>query len=221
MRKSASRAGSGAEALTEAERARAELAASDPAMAALIERIGPRALEERRTHTEDPFVALARIITSQQVSTAAANTIWARVCAEFGGRPPSADAVAGAQERLRAAGLSGRKSSYIAGLGAAIDTGELELEALSDGDDEVVVEELLRVRGLGRWSAEMYLMFHLGRPDVFSGGDLALRNGVRLVAELEQTPTAEQAAELAERWRPNRTLAAIYLWAAASVKLPD
>jgi DNA-3-methyladenine glycosylase II len=209
------------EAAAEAERARAELAASDPAMAALIERLGPRALEQRRNRGDDPFAGLARIITAQQVSTAAARTVWDRVCDEFGGRAPGAADAAAGEQRLREAGLSGRKASYIAGVGAAISSGELDLEALIEAEDEVVMEELLRLRGLGRWSGEMYLMFELGRADVFSGGDLALRNGIRLLHDLEQAPSAEEAEEISQRWRPNRSLAAIYLWAAASVELPN
>ena len=161
-----------------AARARAELAATDPAMAALIERIGPRSREDRRSASEDPFASLARIITGQQVSTGAARTIWGRVCEEFGGREPTAAEAAEGEERLRGCGLSGRKAAYIAGIGAAISSGEIEPEALAEADDEEVIEMLTALRGLGRWSAEMFLMFHLGRPDVFSGGDLGLRNGI-------------------------------------------
>jgi len=196
------------------------LAQCDPAMAVLIDRLGPRSLDARRSGTEDPFVALARIITGQQVSTSAARTIWGRVCDEFGGRPPTAPEARDGEQRLRNCGLSGRKASYISGLGAAISAGELETEALADAEDEVVIEELVRLRGLGRWSAEMFLMFHLGREDVFSGGDLGLRNGIRIAHRLEATPTPEQATAIAERWRPHRTLAAIYLWAAVAVELP-
>jgi DNA-3-methyladenine glycosylase II len=198
-----------------------ELAAADPAMARLIERIGPISVEDRRgDRSNDPFEALARIITGQQVSTAAARTIWGRVCAAFGNRCPTPAEAAAAEERLRAAGLSGRKASYIAGLGAAFERGELDREALRHDDDERVIEELVAVRGLGRWSAEMFLMFHLARPDVFSGGDLGLRNGIRLALGLEATPAPARAVEIAERWRPHRTLAAIYLWEAVGAP-PD
>jgi DNA-3-methyladenine glycosylase II len=196
------------------------LAECDPAMAALIGRIGPKSLDDRRSRTEDPFVALARIITGQQVSTSAARTIWARVCDEFGGRPPAAPEARDGEQRLRGCGLSGRKASYISGLGAAITAGELDAGALVDAEDEIVIEQLVRLRGLGRWSAEMFLMFHLGRADIFSGGDLGLRNGIRIAHRLEATPTPQEAAEIAERWRPHRTLAAVYLWAAVAVELP-
>jgi DNA-3-methyladenine glycosylase II len=198
------------------------LAASDPAIADLIERLGPLSLEDRRRGRDgDPFEALARIVTAQQVSTAAARTIWQRLRDEFGGRPPSAAEAAASEQRLRSAGLSGRKASYIAGIGSAFATGELDAGELGSAGDERVIEMLTALRGLGRWSAEMFLIFHLGRPDVFSGGDLGLRNGIRLALALDATPTPERAVEIAERWRPHRTLAAIYLWAAVAVELPD
>ena len=201
--------------------ARAALSAADPSMAALIERIGPKSLADRRGLEEDAFASLARIITGQQVSTSAARTIWTRVCGEFGGREPTAMEAAEGEERLRGCGLSGRKASYIAGIGAAIASGQLDPKAFSGADDEYVIEELVALRGLGPWSAEMFLMFHLGRPDVFSGGDLGLRNGIRIALELEEAPSPEEAVALAERWRPQRTLAAIYLWAAVAVELPS
>lgn len=192
------------------------LAASDPAMAALIERVGPRTIEDRRRgRGDDPFAALARIIVGQQVSTAAARTIWSRVVEAFGD-PPEAARVIGAEDRLRAAGLSGRKSSYVAGVAEAIASGDLDPRTLTEAPDEEVIEAITSLRGLGRWSAEMYLIFHLGRPDVFSPGDLGLRNGIRLALGLEEAPGPEEAARIAERWRPNRTLASIYLWEAVA-----
>jgi DNA-3-methyladenine glycosylase II len=204
-------------ALTAESRALAE---ADPAIAALIDRIGPRSLADRRRDHEDPFEALARIVTGQQVSTGAARTIWTRVVAEFGDRAPTAAEAAEGEDRLRSCGLSGRKASYISGIGAAIESGELDTDALATADDESVIEALTALRGVGRWSAEMFLMFYLARPDVFSGGDLGLRNGIRLVHELERVPSPEEAVAIAERWRPHRTLASVYLWAAVSVELP-
>lgn len=201
--------------------ATAQLAATDPAIAALIERVGPRSLADRRRgRTDDPFGALARIVTGQQVSTAAARTIWGRVCEEFGGEGPGAAEAAVGEERLRACGLSGRKASYIAGIGGAIASGELDTDSLLEATDEEAIEQITELRGLGRWSAEMFLMFHLGRPDIFSGGDLGLRNGIRIALDLDQPPSPEEAEEIAERWRPHRTLASIYLWAAVAVELP-
>jgi len=185
-------------------------------MAALIEVHGPRSAEERRDPGRDGFAALARIVTGQQVSTAAAGTIWGRIREEFGGRDPRAEEAAAGETRLRSCGLSGRKASYIAGLGREIAEGRIDPDALEGASDEAVIEELVALKGIGRWSAEMFLMFHLGRHDVFSPGDLGLRNGIQVALDLDRRPSPEEAAEIAERWRPNRTLASIYLWAAAS-----
>jgi DNA-3-methyladenine glycosylase II len=200
-------------------RAAAQLAATDPAMAALIERIGPRSIADRMrggSHFED----LARIVVGQQVSTAAARTIWGRICDAFEGRPPTPEEALDAYEVLRGCGLSGRKASYLVGIAEAIVAGELDPEGLGELSDEEVVAALTALKGLGQWSAEMFLIFNLGRADVFSGGDLGLRNGVRIVLELEQTPNAAEAVEIAERWSPQRSLACIYLWEAVHAELP-
>ncbi len=98
--------------------------------------------------------------------------------------------------------------------------GELELDRLDELSDEEVIEEIVAVRGLGRWSAEMFLMFHLERPDVFSGGDLGLRRAIQVADGLEEMPTPEEAVERAERWRPHRTLAAVYLWESLALPTP-
>jgi DNA-3-methyladenine glycosylase II len=195
------------------------LAATDPAIAALIERFGTRSIAERMRGGSH-FSDLARIIVGQQVSTAAAATVWARVCDAFGGDAPSAEDVIGADEVLRGCGLSGRKASYVVGIGEAIVAGELEPEALTGASDDEVIEQLTALRGLGRWSAEMFLMFNLGRPDVFSGGDLGLRRGIQVALEMEAPPGPDESVAIAERWRPHRTLACIYLWEAARVGLP-
>ena len=200
----------------------AELAASDPKLAALLERIDSAAIEERlRDRDADRFAALARIIVGQQVSTAAARTIWGRVCDAYGGVPtPGALTADDAEEKLRAAGLSGRKASYMIGVAEAIVAGELRPHELDDASDEEVIETLVALRGLGRWSAEMFLLFDLGRPDVFSGGDLGLRHGIRIAYGLEEPPTPEEAVAIAERWSPNRSLASLYLWEAVGIGLP-
>ena len=197
--------------------AHAELAASDPAIAALIEAIDHELIAARVAAREDDrFAALCRIIVGQQVSTAAARTIWGRLIEAFDGPPTPDQLVApGAEQTLRAAGLSGRKASYMIGLGEAVIDGELRPDELDAATDEEVIEALVALRGLGQWSAEMFLIFDLRRADVFSGGDLGLRRGVQIALELDEIPTADQAAEIAERWSPNRSLASLYLWAAA------
>jgi DNA-3-methyladenine glycosylase II len=206
--------------LTAAERREVKaLAATDPVMAALIDRIGPRSRGSRirgGSHFDD----LARIVVGQQVSTAAARTIWGRVCDAFGGRPPTPEEVIGAEDTLRGCGLSGRKASYVAGIGEAIVGGEFIPEELTEMPDEEVIEAMTALKGLGQWSAEMFLMFNLDRPDVFSGGDLGLRNGIKIVHELDEAPSPQESVEIAERWRPHRTLACIYLWEAVHVALP-
>ncbi len=202
--------------------AHAELAACDPAMAALIAQIDSASIEARlEARTTDRFEALARIVCGQQVSTAAARTIWGRVREGFGGAPTAQQLVEpGAEERLRAAGLSGRKASYIVGIAEAVAAGELRPDELDEASDAEVIDTLVTLRGLGRWSAEMFLIFDLGRPDVFSGGDLGLRHGIRIAYGMEGPPTPEEAVAIAERWSPNRSLASLYLWEAVGIGLP-
>jgi len=120
--------------------------------------------------------------------------------------------IAAEPERLRSAGLSGRKVEYIRDLAEHVERGELEVERLSELSDEEVIAEISAVRGLGRWSAEMFLMFTLGRRDVLPVDDLGIRRAIKIAYALEEMPTAIEMEELAEPWRPNRTLACLYLW---------
>ncbi len=199
-------------------KARAELAASDPKMAALIERVGEIDLETRlaRRREEAPndaYGALLRAIIGQQLSTKAARTIYLRVLDIFGGGTPSPQQLLDAEVAdLRAAGLSGRKVEYIQDLARHVLSGELELDRLDELGDERAIEEIVAVRGLGRWTAEMFLLFHLERPDVLSGGDLGIRKAIQVEYGLEEPPTPEEAVALSERWSPHRSLASLYLW---------
>src|SRR4051794_21474316 len=201
-----------------AAQARKELSASDPVLAELIERIGPLSVteRERRRKTVRPteaFGALVRTVVGQQLSTKAARTIYGRVLELFDGREPSPGDLAKASEAdLRAAGLSGRKVEYLKDLAVHVQRGELELDRLDELDDEDVMAEIVAVRGFGQWSAEMFLMFHLERPDVVSGGDLGIRRGVQLAYGLDEMPAPAEVVERAEAWRPHRTLACLYLW---------
>lgn len=194
------------------------LAGSDPVMAALIERIGEIDLETRlRRRSEerpaDAYGALLRAIVGQQLSTKAARTIYMRVLDLFDGRTPAPEELLEAsEESLRGAGLSGRKVEYIRDLAGHVLSGELELHRLDELSDEEVIEELVAVRGLGRWTAEMFLLFHLERPDVLSGGDLGIRKAIQIEYDLEEMPAAERVIEIGEPWRPNRSLASLYLW---------
>jgi DNA-3-methyladenine glycosylase II len=199
-------------------KARAALAAADPAMAGLIERIGEIDLETRlRRRSEerpaDAYGALLRAIVGQQLSTKAARTIYGRVCDLFGGTTPSPEQLLEASEKdLRACGLSGRKVEYVRDLAAHVLSGELELDRLGELSDEEAIEEIVAVRGLGQWTAEMFLLFHLERPDVLSGGDLGIRKAVQAEYGLEEMPAPQRVLEIGEAWRPHRSLASLYLW---------
>jgi DNA-3-methyladenine glycosylase II len=199
-------------------KARAALAASDPTMAALIERVGEISLATRlRRRKEerpaDAYGALLRAIVGQQLSTKAARTIYLRVLDIFDGTTPSPEQLLEASEEdLRGAGLSGRKVEYVRDLASHVLSGELELDRLDQLDDEEVTEEIVAVRGLGRWTAEMFLIFHLERPDVLSGGDLGIRKAVQIEYGLEEMPPPQRVLEIGEPWRPHRSLASLYLW---------
>lgn len=199
-------------------KARAALAGADPAMAALIERIGELDLKTRlRRRSEekppDAYGALLRAIVGQQLSTKAARTIYLRVCDLFGGSTPSPEQLLEASEEdLRGCGLSGRKVEYVRDLAVHVLDGELELDRLGDLSDEEAIEEIVAVRGLGQWTAEMFLLFHLERPDVLSGGDLGIRKAVQIEYGLKEMPTPQRVLEIGEPWRPHRSLASLYLW---------
>lgn len=198
--------------------ARRALAQRDPTMAALIERIGKIDIEERlrrrdEERPEDAYGALLRSIVGQQVSTKAARAIYNRVLALFGGKTPSPrQLLKVSEEDLRGAGLSGRKVEYVRDLARHVLDGELELDRLAQLEDELVIEEIVAVRGLGRWTAEMFLLFHLERPDVLSGGDLGIRRAIQVEYGMEEMPTPREAVAFGERWSPHRSLASLYLW---------
>ena len=199
-------------------KARAALAASDPTMAALIERVGEIdvATRLRRRSEERPadaYGALLRAIVGQQLSTKAARSIYRRVLDLFGGRTPTPEQLLEVAEGdLRAAGLSGRKVEYVRDLAAHVIAGELELDRLGELSDGEVIEEIVAVRGLGRWSAEMFLLFHLERPDVLSAEDLGIRKAVQIEYGFNEMPPPARVLEIGEPWRPHRSLASLYLW---------
>jgi DNA-3-methyladenine glycosylase II len=206
------------------ERTREEaagLAASDPVMAGLVERFGTVDLVARLRRrvpgvAGDPFVALLRSIVGQQLSTASAEAIFGRLVALAGSeRPTPADVITASDAELRTVGLSRRKVEYVHDLAARVADGRLDLGALRRLSDEEVTAEISAVRGLGRWSAELFLLFHLRRPDVFPAGDLVLRHAIRDVYGLESTPIEADARLRAEAWRPHRSLASMYLWESA------
>jgi DNA-3-methyladenine glycosylase II len=195
-----------------------QLAASDPTMAALIERLGKIDIATRlRRRSEerpaDAYGALLRAIVGQQLSTKAARTIYGRVLELFDGSTPTPEQLLEADEAgLRGAGLSGRKVEYVRDLASHVIDGELELDRLGELSDEEVIEEIVAVRGLGVWTAEMFLIFHLERPDVLSGGDLGIRKAVQVEYGLKEMPSPTRVLEIGEPWRPHRSLASLYLW---------
>jgi DNA-3-methyladenine glycosylase II len=195
-----------------------QLAASDPTMAALIDRLGKIDIAtrlERRSEERpaDAYGALLRAIVGQQLSTKAARTIFGRILDLFGGTTPSPEQLIEADESdLRGAGLSGRKVEYVRDLASHVIEGELELERLDQLPDAEVIEEIVAVRGLGVWTAEMFLIFHLERPDVLSGGDLGIRKAIQIEYGLEEMPTPTRVVEIGEPWSPHRSLASLYLW---------
>jgi DNA-3-methyladenine glycosylase II len=186
----------------------------DPVMAALVRRIGPLDhAARRRGRPDDAYGSLVRTIVGQQLSTKAARTIYARLDALFGDRPPTpAELLAAEDEVLREVGLSRQKIGYLRDLAARVRSGELELHALQELTDEEVSREITAVKGLGRWSADMFLIFHLRRPDVLPVGDLGIRRAVERAYGLPGLPDQDTLRSLAGPWRPHRTLASLYLW---------
>jgi DNA-3-methyladenine glycosylase II len=170
--------------------------------------------DDRAGRPADHYGSLVRSIVNQQLSTKAAQSIYLRLVGRFDGRTPTPEQVlADNPEELRAAaGLSRAKVGYLRSLAEHVTSGELELERLDDLDDDQVIAELVAVKGIGVWSAHMFLMFHLDRPDVLPVGDLGIRRAVERAYALPAIPEAPEVERIAEPWRPHRTLACRYLW---------
>ena len=183
-------------------------------MAALVRRIGPLdQASRRRGRPDDAYGALVRTIVGQQLSTKAARTIYARLVALFGDSPPTPEEILSADEDiLRTSGLSRQKIGYLRDLARHVRSGDLDFAALHNLSDEEVAARIIAVKGLGWWSADMFLMFHLGRPDVLPVGDLGIRRAVEKAYGLPRLPDANDLRNLAAPWRPQRTLACFYLW---------
>jgi DNA-3-methyladenine glycosylase II len=183
------------------------LASREPAFAKVVERHG---IPEPRTSNRGA-ATLLRTIVGQQVSVAAARSMWAKLEAAFGS-PPDLDRLLGASdEDLRAAGMSRQKSGYIRSLAELVVSGELDLDNLPE-DDEEAIALLTKIKGVGRWSAEIYLLFAEGRGDVFPAGDLAVLIEIGRLMGLPEKPSEKQLRELAEAWRPYRGAAAVLAW---------
>lgn len=183
-------------------------------MASLVRRIGPLdPAARRRGRPGDAYGSLVRTIVGQQLSTKAARTIYARLVELLGDGPPTPEEILAADEdELRAAGLSRPKIGYLRDLARHVLAEDLELHLLDEFSDDEVRERVTAVKGLGRWSADMFLMFHLGRPDVLPVGDLGIRRAVEKAYGLPGLPDEDELRTLAGPWRPERTLACLYLW---------
>jgi DNA-3-methyladenine glycosylase II len=183
------------------------LAAIEPVFAEGIARAGypePR-IRDRGYET------LLRTIVGQQVSVAAANSMWTKLEAALGETSDPQKLLDASDEQLRAAGLSRQKSGYARSLAGLVTSGELNLEHLPE-DDEEAIAALTQIKGIGRWSAEIYLLFAEGRPDIWPAGDLAVMREVGVLLGLPERPDEKQTRELAEKWRPHRGAAAIFAW---------
>ena len=183
------------------------LAAIEPAFADGLTRVGypgPR-LRDRG------YATLLRTIVGQQVSVASADAVWRKLDATVGDATDPVRVAAATDEQLRAAGLSRQKASYARSLADEVTSGRLPLDALP-ADDEVAIAALVRVKGIGRWSAEIYLLFAEGRPDIWPAGDLAVQIEVGRLLGHDERPSEKLVRELAEAWRPHRGAAAIFAW---------
>lgn len=183
------------------------IAAKEPRMAEALAAVGypePR-IRERGYRT------MLRTIVGQQVSVAAAASVWAKLEAELGKDMASAELLARDFDTLRACGLSRQKQGYARSLCELVEAGEVDFGELP-ADDEAAIAQLTTIKGIGRWSAEIYLLFAEGRPDVFPAGDLAVQEGMARILGLKARPAEKEARELAEPWRPHRGAAAIFTW---------
>lgn len=193
--------------------ARRALMRRDPVLAEVIKRYGPCPLGVPTPERADPFLFIIRAITSQQLSTRAAATIFGRFRALFDGGvlDPAAVGLI-ADDRLRGVGLSGQKLRYVRDLCEKVSSRTLDLDRLPTLPDEQVIEAITQVKGLGRWSAEMILIFHLRRPDVLPVDDLGIVKAMQRLYRMRSQPKPRRMLKIGERWRPYRSVASWYLW---------
>ncbi len=195
------------------KRAEAYLAAADPILAPLISEHGPF----RPRPGDDPYANLVRTILFQQLAGAAARTIQRRWFALYGDEertPEPAAILRTTDEQFRGAGVSRQKAGYLRDLAERLDAGSLDLTALPAQPDDEVIAALTSVRGIGEWSAHMFLMFELGRPDVLPVGDYGVRHGMQVAYHLDEVPSPARAREIGAPWAPYRSVGAWYMWQA-------
>ena len=198
-------------------RARRLLMRRDPVLAPIIRKYGACGIKTGRE--TDVFCGLVEAIVSQQLSTRAAATIYGRLRALLGGGPPTPDGILGlSDEALRGVGLSRQKLAYMRDLSAKMRDGSIDTAGLTAMPDDEIVAELTKIKGIGRWTVEMLLIFRLTRPDVFPSGDLGIVKAVQKAYNLRKTPDVKRLHRIAETWRPYRSVAAWYLWASLENK---
>ena len=192
------------------------LKSADPILAKIISRVK---LKQRKAHKRY-FESLCVAIINQQLSGKAAATIEKRFVALFGNKkfPSARQVLLKSDVKLRSAGLSFQKIGYIKSLAKLVDGGKIDFKKFGKMDDEEIIETLILVKGIGRWTAEMFLMFCLNRPDVFSHGDLGLKNAIKKHYKLDKDINAKKYHALVESWKPYRTTAARFLWASLANK---
>jgi DNA-3-methyladenine glycosylase II len=190
----------------------------DPALATVIKQVGPCRMAD--IPQMPPFMALTEAIASQQLSVKAADTIFERFCALFGpdNIPDAARLLQLDDEAIRRAGFSRSKVAFLRDLASHVVNERLLLDRLDEQQDRLVMEQLTAVKGIGQWTAEIYLMFRLKRPDVFPVDDLGLVKAAQRVYGLRQRPTRKRLLKMSEAWRPYRSVAAWYLWRSLRLK---
>jgi DNA-3-methyladenine glycosylase II len=189
----------------------AHLRRADPVIGAIIDRVGACRMEVRRSGTH--FDALVRSIVFQQLSGKAAGTIHRRFCALYPRNRPRAELVLATDDtRLRGAGLSRQKVAYLRDLSSRVVDRSLPLAHLGRLSDEAILEHLVQVKGIGKWTVQMFLMFRLGRPDVLPDLDLGVQNAIQRAYGLKKRPTPKEVLRIGERWRPHASVASWYLW---------
>jgi DNA-3-methyladenine glycosylase II len=197
----------------------AHLQAADPHLGTAISRVGPCRFEANAEGSH--FGALVRAIVYQQLSGKAAATIHGRVLGLFGGEPTPAQVLAAPEETLRAVGLSRQKVAYVKDLAAHVEDGRLPLDHIATLADDALIQALVAVKGVGRWTAQMFLMFRLGRPDVLPELDLGVQKAVMLAYGLPALPKPKELTALGEKWRPYRSIAAWYWWRTLEIEPLD
>ena len=181
----------------------------DPKMDQIIEQVG----EYNIKITKNRYQSLVEAIIAQQLSGYAADSILKRFKKLYKSKfPKPVDVIKTSNPKLRSVGLSKMKISYIKDLSKKIESNELKIRSFSSKDDEYIIQQLTSVKGIGRWTAEMFLIFSLGRQDVLPVGDLGLKKGIQLMHSLKELPKEKEIEEFAESWRPYRTIATWYLW---------